>query len=144
MDVVGALFGLMVCLPLLVLVALLVRFCLGRPVLYRQLRPGLGGRLFRLYKLRTMTDARDPTGNLLCDSQRLTRLGALLRKTSLDELPELWNELRGEMSLVGPRPLLTEYLPYYTEREAKRHTVRPGIRCLCIPSSERIHLAAFA
>lgn len=113
-------------LPLLVLTSI-IRYKLGSPVLFRQTRPGLGGQPFELIKFRTMTDARDAAGELLPDTERLTPFGRLLRATSLDELPELWNVLRGDMSLVGPRPLLMRYLPYYSEQEAKRHRVRPGL-----------------
>jgi lipopolysaccharide/colanic/teichoic acid biosynthesis glycosyltransferase len=113
--------------PLMGLIALAVRLRLGSPVLFRQARPGLNGKPFTMCKFRTMTDARDMSGNLLPDAQRLTRLGRLLRSTSLDELPELWNVLRGEMSLVGPRPLLMAYLPRYTPEQARRHEVLPGI-----------------
>lgn len=113
--------------PVLFMVMLLVRTKLGSPVLFAQQRPGLGGRVFRIYKFRTMTDARGADGELLSDSERLTRFGALLRSTSLDELPELWNVLKGDMSLVGPRPLLVEYLDRYTPEQARRHEVRPGI-----------------
>ncbi|MCU0942094.1 MAG: sugar transferase [Hydrogenophaga sp.] len=111
----------------LLLLALLVRVSLGGPVLFRQVRPGLHGRPFRMIKFRTMTDARDADGGLLPDAQRLTPLGRFLRATSLDELPELWNVVRGDMSLVGPRPLLMEYLPLYSAEQARRHEVRPGI-----------------
>ena len=113
-------------LPLLVLVGL-VRIRLGSPVFFTQVRPGRGGKLFRLIKFRTMTDARGPNGELLPDADRLTPFGRLLRSTSLDELPELWNVIKGEMSLVGPRPLLVEYLPRYSPAQARRHDVRPGI-----------------
>ena len=113
--------------PVMGLVALLVRLKLGSPVLFRQQRPGLHGEPFTMFKFRTMTDARDAHGNLLPDVQRLTRLGRFLRSTSLDELPELWNVLRAEMSLVGPRPLLVEYLDRYTTEQARRHEARPGI-----------------
>lgn len=127
MDVLLAGFALLVLgLPLLLL-AWLVRRRLGVPVLFRQLRPGLHGRPFMLIKFRTMTDARGPDGVLLPDALRLTPFGRFLRASSLDELPELWNVLRGDMSLVGPRPLLTEYLPLYTSEQARRHEVRPGI-----------------
>lgn len=112
--------------PLLVL-AVAVRARLGSPVLFTQVRPGLHGRPFRMVKFRTMTDARGADGELLPDAQRLPAFGRFLRSTSLDELPELWNVLRGEMSLVGPRPLLMEYLPFYTPEQARRHEVRPGI-----------------
>lgn len=113
-------------IPLAVL-ALLVRICLGSPVFFRQTRPGLHGKPFRMLKFRTMTDARDKQGNLLPDAERLTPFGRWLRATSLDELPELWNVLQGDMSLVGPRPLLMEYLPLYTPKQFCRHEVRPGI-----------------
>lgn len=113
--------------PVMLVVALLIRKHLGRPVLFRQERPGLGEQVFTLLKFRTMTDGRDETGRLLPDGQRLTDFGAFLRKTSLDELPELWNVLWGEMSWVGPRPLLLRYSPYFTESERRRFTVRPGI-----------------
>ncbi len=118
---------LVLLLPFLGLIALLVRLKLGSPVLFRQLRPGLNGRPFQILKFRTMTDARDADGRLLPDAQRLTPLGRLLRLTSFDELPELFNVLKGEMSLVGPRPLLMEYLPCYSDRERLRHSIRPGI-----------------
>lgn len=108
-------------------VSLLVAMSLGRPVFFRQTRPGLHGKPFQMLKFRTMTNERDEHGNLLPDAQRLTRFGRFLRATSLDELPELWNVLKGDMSLVGPRPLLMEYLPLYSERQARRHEVRPGI-----------------
>ncbi len=113
--------------PIMLIIALLVRIKLGTPVLFRQARPGLGGKLFTLYKFRSMRDAKDANGQPLPDSERLTRFGRFLRATSLDELPELWNVLRGEMSLVGPRPLLVEYLPLYSPEQARRHEVRPGI-----------------
>ena len=119
--------GLVLVSPLLGLLALLVRWRMGRPVLFRQTRPGLHGQPFELCKFRTMTDARDASGRLLPDAERLTRLGRLLRASSLDELPELWNVLRGDMSLVGPRPLLPEYLSRYSPRQARRHEVRPGL-----------------
>lgn len=113
-------------LPLLFMWALVIRK-LGSPVLFRQVRPGLHGRPFMMVKFRTMTDERGADGEFLPDAQRLTPFGRFLRATSLDELPELWNVLRGEMSLVGPRPLLMEYLPRYTPEQARRHEVRPGI-----------------
>ncbi|TQK62359.1 sugar transferase EpsL [Brevibacillus sp. AG162] len=113
--------------PLILLVSLLIRWKLGSPVLFVQERPGLHGKPFFIYKFRTMTDERDESGELLSDEQRLGSFGTLLRKYSLDELPQLWNVLRGEMSLVGPRPLLMEYLPLYTPRQLKRHDVKPGI-----------------
>lgn len=114
-------------LPILLVVAILVRIKLGSPVFFRQKRPGQGARLFEMIKFRTMTDARDAAGQLLPDAVRLTPFGKFLRATSLDELPELLNVLRGDMSLVGPRPLLIEYLPRYSPRQARRHEVRPGI-----------------
>lgn len=126
-DVVASALGLIVLAPLLAVIALAVRCSLGSPVLFRQIRPGLGGRPFTLYKFRTMRDATDPAGNPLPDAERLTRFGRFLRSTSLDELPELWNVLKGDMSLVGPRPLLMEYLPLYTPEQARRHEVKPGI-----------------
>jgi len=113
--------------PVILLVALLVRIRLGSPVLFRQQRPGLYGRPFTLLKFRTMTDATGETDELLPDAQRLTPFGLFLRRSSLDELPELYNVLRGDMSLVGPRPLLMEYLPLYTPEQARRHEVRPGL-----------------
>ncbi len=113
-------------IPLAVL-ALGVRLFLGKPVFFRQERPARGGKVFRMFKLRTMTEARGKDGNLLPDAERLTRFGNFLRRTSLDELPELFNVLKGEMSLVGPRPLLVKYLPLYSPEQARRHLVRPGI-----------------
>ena len=113
--------------PLLLALAVIIRFALGSPVLFRQSRPGLDGNIFRMFKFRTMRDARGEDGSLLPDAERLTRLGCLLRATSLDELPELINVVKGDMSLVGPRPLLVEYLERYSEEQARRHTVRPGI-----------------
>lgn len=127
LDLGLALLALLLLAPLLLVIALLVRIFLGSPVLFRQTRPGLHGRPFTLLKFRTMLDTRDEHGNLLPDEQRVTRFGRFLRATSLDELPELWNVVKGEMSLVGPRPLLMEYLSLYTPRQAKRHEVRPGI-----------------
>ena len=126
-DMVVAAAALVAGAPLLLAVALAVRLGLGGPVLFVQERPGLHGRPFKIIKFRTMRDAIDAGGRPLPDEARLTRLGRLLRATSLDELPELWNVLRGEMSLVGPRPLLMDYLPLYTPEQARRHEVRPGI-----------------
>ncbi len=126
-DLIVSLLVFVACTPVLLLIALLVRLRLGAPVFFPQERPGRAGRPFRILKFRTMTDARDPEGRLLPDAQRLTPLGRYLRASSLDELPELLNVLRGEMSLVGPRPLDMEYLDYYTPEEARRHDVRPGI-----------------
>lgn len=124
--VAASLALLLLALPLLAL-AWLIRRKLGSPVLFRQVRPGLQGRPFTMIKFRTMTDERDASGALLPDAQRLTPFGCFLRASSMDELPELWNVLRGEMSLVGPRPLLMEYLPLYSPGQARRHEVRPGI-----------------
>lgn len=126
-DVVGALTGLVLLSPVLVAAGLAVGASMGRPVLFTQQRPGRGGRLFTLYKFRTMREAKPGEVWFRTDAERLTGVGRFLRKTSIDELPELWNVLRGEMSLVGPRPLLVEYLPKYTSEEARRHDVRPGI-----------------
>jgi len=126
-DVLVAVAALLVlAMPLLVL-ALLVRVKLGKPVLFAQIRPGMHGKPFRMVKFRTMTDARGSDGILLPDAARLTPFGRFLRATSLDELPELWNVLKGDMSLVGPRPLLMEYLSLYTAEQARRHDVRPGV-----------------
>jgi len=126
-DIIGAGIGLLLLSPVLLVVALLILWQMGRPVFFRQTRPGRHGRPFRMIKFRTMREANDGQGNLLPDAERLTRLGRFLRASSLDELPELWNVLRGEMSLVGPRPLLMEYLPLYSPFQARRHEVRPGI-----------------
>lgn len=112
---------------LYLILAVLVRIKLGSPVLFCQERPGYNEKIFRLYKFRTMTDKRDENGELLPDGERLTKFGSMLRSTSLDELPEMFNILKGDMSLIGPRPLLVEYLPYYTEEERLRHSVRPGL-----------------
>jgi sugar transferase EpsL len=126
-DVAAALVGLCILLPLLALLAISVWCFLGRPVLFRQIRPGYAGAPFTLFKFRSMTEQRDCDGRLLPDERRLTSFGRFMRKSSLDELPELYNVLKGEMSLVGPRPLLMQYLPYFTERERLRFTVLPGI-----------------
>ncbi len=126
-DFLGAFIGLIILSPLMIFIALLVRVNMGAPVLFRQERPGLHGRPFILYKFRTMRDMRDAEGRLLPDEMRLTRLGRILRSTSLDELPELFNVLKGEMSLIGPRPLLMEYLDRYTPEQARRHEVKPGV-----------------
>lgn len=113
-------------IPLLI-VALLIKFKLGSPVLFKQRRPGKDGKIFEIYKFRTMTDARDTNGNLLPDNERLTDFGKLLRSTSIDELPEILNIVKGDMAIIGPRPLLEEYLPLYNEEQAHRHDVRPGL-----------------
>lgn len=125
-DFCCALVGIVVLFPVMLITALLVRIRLGAPVIFRQERPGLNGKIFILYKFRTMTDKRDLDGNLLPDAVRLTDFGKFLRSTSLDELPELFNILRGDMAVVGPRPLLVKYLPLYNEHQARRHEVRPG------------------
>lgn len=127
LDLALALLALILLSPLLGSLAILIWFKLGSPVLFRQQRPGLHGKPFTLYKFRTMTDARDAAGNLLPDAERLMPFGRFLRATSLDELPELWNVLKGDMSLVGPRPLLMQYLDRYTPEQMRRHEVRPGI-----------------
>jgi len=127
LDVCVAAVGLLLTAPALLTLAIAVKTRLGSPVFFVQTRPGLRGQPFRMVKFRTMTDARDAQGNALPDGTRLTRFGRFLRSTSLDELPELWNVLTGDMSLVGPRPLLTEYLDLYTPAQRRRHDVRPGI-----------------
>jgi lipopolysaccharide/colanic/teichoic acid biosynthesis glycosyltransferase len=127
LDIVLALLGLILLSPIFVGLALALLLEHKGPVFFRQQRPGLHGRPFILIKFRSMTDERDPAGNLLADGARLTRLGRLLRSTSLDELPELWNILRGDMSIVGPRPLLMRYLERYSSEQARRHAVRPGL-----------------
>lgn len=127
LDVAGAGFGLAAASPIMALTAIAIAYDLGRPVFFLQVRPGKGGLPFGMLKFRTMRDAVDASGRQLPDAARLTRLGRFLRSTSLDELPELWNVLRGEMSLVGPRPLLTEYLPRYSPAQARRHEVLPGV-----------------
>ncbi len=127
LDILISLTALVVLSPVLLATALLVRVKLGSPVIFHQERPGYHEKIFKLCKFRTMTDARGADGALLPDEQRLTRFGKMLRSTSIDELPELWNILKGDMSLIGPRPLLVRYLPYYTKEERRRHDVRPGL-----------------
>ena len=127
LDILASAALLLLSLPVMGLVALLIRFTLGSKVLFRQERPGLGGKLFTVFKFRSMTEATNRQGELLGDEERITCLGKFMRRSSLDELPQLWNVLRGEMSLVGPRPLLPEYLPMYNLRQARRHEVLPGI-----------------
>jgi lipopolysaccharide/colanic/teichoic acid biosynthesis glycosyltransferase len=127
MDILGAIFAIAVFMPLFILIAVLVRVNLGRPLFFCQQRPGLRGAPFNMWKFRTMTNSYGSDGHLLPDAQRLTRFGVFLRSSSLDELPELWNVLKGDMSLVGPRPLLMEYVPLYSERQSRRQWVRPGI-----------------
>lgn len=127
LDIFCSLMAILVFWWLYVTVAILVRVKLGSPVLFTQDRPGKNEKVFKLYKFRTMTDARDENGNLLPDNVRLTKFGKLLRSTSLDELPEVFNILKGDMSIIGPRPLLVSYLPWYSDREKLRHSVRPGL-----------------
>lgn len=126
-DIIVSGLGLIILSPVLLILCILVRVKLGSPVLFTQERPGKDEKIFKLYKFRSMTDERDENGELLPDEVRLTRFGKLLRSTSLDELPELLNILKGDMSLIGPRPLLVRYLPYYTKEERHRHDVRPGL-----------------
>jgi lipopolysaccharide/colanic/teichoic acid biosynthesis glycosyltransferase len=126
-DTIGSLVALFLLVPILGIVALQIRFKLGSTVLFKQIRPGKCGKLFKMIKFRTMSDSTDVTGKLLPDSERLNSFGQFLRSTSLDELPELWNVLKGDMSLVGPRPLLLEYLHLYSAEQARRHEVKPGI-----------------
>ena len=127
LDIMCSGVALIVLSPVLLITAILVRVKLGSPVLFSQERPGKDERIFRLYKFRTMTDERDENGNLLPDEVRLTKFGKWLRASSLDDIPELYNIVKGDMSIIGPRPLLIEYLPYYNETERKRHSVRPGL-----------------
>ena len=126
-DFIVALCALLTLLPVIIVVATLIRFKLGSPILFTQNRPGLNGDIFKMMKFRTMLNAKDKQGNLLPDEQRMTKFGSFLRSTSLDELPGLFNVLKGDMSLVGPRPLLVQYLPLYNKEQARRHNVRPGI-----------------
>lgn len=126
LDFVLSLIALLILSPVLLIVAILVRCKLGSPIIFKQQRPGLHEKIFCMYKFRTMTDAKDEQGNLLPDEVRLTKFGKALRSTSLDELPELFNILKGDMAIVGPRPLLVQYLPRYNERQHRRHDVRPG------------------
>ncbi|MDR9765627.1 sugar transferase [Shewanella baltica] len=126
-DFIIALSVLFTLLPVIILVAVLIRYKLGSPILFTQERPGLHGKVFKMMKFRSMLDAKDSKGSVLPDDQRMTKFGLLLRSTSLDELPGLFNVLKGDMSLVGPRPLLVQYLPLYSSEQARRHNVRPGI-----------------
>jgi undecaprenyl phosphate N,N'-diacetylbacillosamine 1-phosphate transferase len=127
MDITLSLIALIFFIPVFLVVALLVRVNLGSPVLFKQKRPGLSGKIFKMYKFRTMSSERDENGKLLSDNERLTKFGRFLRSTSLDELPELLNILKGDMSIIGPRPLLVEYLPLYNSYQKRRHEVRPGL-----------------
>ncbi len=132
MDFILSLCAIIVLAPVLLIIAILVRVKLGSPVLFKQKRPGLNEKIFTLYKFRTMTDERDENGELLPDEIRLTRFGKLLRSTSLDELPELFNIIKGDMSIIGPRALLVHYLPLYNEEQKQRHTVKPGLSGLAM------------
>lgn len=127
LDIIISLIALIILSPIMLIVAILVKIKLGSPVIFKQERPGKDEKIFKLYKFRSMSDKKDENGKLLPDAKRLTKFGKNLRATSLDELPELVNILKGEMSLIGPRPLAVCYLPYYNEKEKKRHTVRPGL-----------------
>lgn len=127
LDIVGSAAALIILSPVFVIVAVVVRMKLGSPILFSQNRPGLHGKIFRMHKFRTMTDERDKNGKLLSDEIRLTKTGQILRSLSLDELPEFLNILKGEMSIIGPRPLLVQYLPLYNEEQSHRHDVRPGL-----------------
>ena len=127
MDIILSLCAIIVLSPVMLIIAILVRVKLGSPVIFKQKRPGLNEKIFTLYKFRTMTDKRGENGELLPDSERLTKFGKMLRSTSLDELPELFNILKGDMSIVGPRPLLVQYLPLYNDIQRRRHEVRPGL-----------------
>ena len=126
-DLTVSIIVFLILLPVILLVAALIRIKLGSPILFTQDRPGLNGKVFKMMKFRSMLDAKDKHGNLLPDNERMTKFGAFLRSTSLDELPGLFNVIKGDMSLVGPRPLLVQYLPLYNSEQAKRHNVRPGI-----------------
>jgi lipopolysaccharide/colanic/teichoic acid biosynthesis glycosyltransferase len=126
-DIIGSLIGLVVASPIIVVISIIIYITMGRPIFFKQVRPGLKGKPFVIYKFRTMLDLRDEKGNLLPDEKRLTTIGKFLRNTTLDELPEFWNVLKGDMSLVGPRPLLMEYLDRYTPEQARRHNVKPGM-----------------
>jgi len=127
LDIILSIFGIIITFPVFLIVGLLVMIFLGRPAIFRQKRPGKDEKIFTLYKFRTMSNKKDKDGNLLPDEERLTKFGKFLRKTSLDEIPEFFNILKGDMSFIGPRPLLVEYLDYYTEEEKHRHDVRPGL-----------------
>ena len=138
LDVLFSLISIIVLSPLMLITFILVFIFLGRPVIFKQERPGKNEKVFRLYKFRTMTNAKDKGGKLLPDEKRLTKFGKFLRSTSIDELLELFNILKGDMSFVGPRPLLVEYLPYYTKKEHKRHEVRPGLTGLAQVSGRNL------
>lgn len=138
LDIILSLLAIIISSPIFLIVGLLVLIFLGRPAIFKQKRPGKNEKIFTLYKFRTMTDKKDKNGNLLPDEQRLTKFGKFLRKTSLDETPEFINILKGDMSFVGPRPLLVEYIPYYTEEEHRRHDVRPGLTGLAQVSGRNL------
>lgn len=127
LDILISFCGLVILSPVILIVAILVKIKLGSPIIFRQERPGKNEKIFKLYKFRSMTNKKDENGELLPENERLTKFGKILRSTSLDELPELFNILKGDMSLIGPRPLLVKYLPYYNEKEKHRHDVRPGL-----------------
>lgn len=126
-DFLLSLVSIIILSPVLLILAVVVRIKMGSPIVFSQSRPGINGKIFKMYKFRTMTNEKDKNGNLLPDEMRLNKFGSFLRSTSLDELPELFNILKGDMAIVGPRPLLVEYLPLYTEKQARRHEVRPGM-----------------
>ena len=138
LDIILSLLAIIIILPIFLIIGIFVLIFIGRPALFRQKRPGKNEKIFTMYKFRTMTNKKDEDGNLLPDELRLTKLGKFLRKTSLDEIPEFINILKGDMSFVGPRPLLVEYLPYYTEEEHHRHDVRPGLNGLAQVSGRNL------
>ena len=138
LDIILAIIAIVITLPIFLLTGILVLIFLGKPAIFRQKRPGKDEKIFTMYKFRTMTNKKDKDGNLLSDDQRLTKFGKFLRKTSLDEIPEFINILKGDMSFVGPRPLLIEYLPYYTKEEHHRHDVRPGLTGLAQASGRNL------
>lgn len=138
LDIILSLIAIIITLPIFLIVGILILIFIGQPAIFRQKRPGKNEKIFTMYKFRTMSNKKDKDGNLLPDELRLTKLGKFLRKTSLDEIPEFINILKGDMSLVGPRPLLVEYLPYYTEEEHHRHDVRPGLAGLAQVSGRNL------
>jgi len=137
-DIILSLIGIIITFPILLIIGLLVVIFLGKPAIFRQERPGKDEKIFTMYKFRTMTNKKDKNGNLLPDEKRLTKFGKFLRKTSLDEIPEFFNILKGDMSFIGPRPLLVEYLDYYNEEEKQRHNVRPGLTGLAQVSGRNL------